>query len=234
MTGCPRRVFLEIRVRLSLAGRKDRGGGRIRSAPVWPQSDRTDRNGVRSPSRTLRSPAASAWLDRLDDRSSWLIESQGRGRRKRILMEEGLLVGATLRNVEGKKQGKVGATLLDPERQDVTPCAPFALVLAGGGARGMAHVGVLRGLERHGLRPSAIVGVAMGAIVSAAYASDPDCSGCCWRHRRRGSRNSREDPERRVRADAGPARRGTGPLSPHAGLGPRLPNGAADQAPCAS
>lgn len=50
----------------------------------------------------------------------------------------------------------------------------FALVLCGGGARGAAHAGVLRALEHDGLRPSAIVGVSMGAIVGATYALNPD------------------------------------------------------------
>jgi len=51
---------------------------------------------------------------------------------------------------------------------------PFTLVLAGGGARGFAHVGVLKALEDEGLRPSALVGVSMGAIVSATYAARED------------------------------------------------------------
>lgn len=51
---------------------------------------------------------------------------------------------------------------------------PFALVLCGGGARGAAHAGVLRALEHDGLRPTAIVGVSMGAIVGATYALNPD------------------------------------------------------------
>lgn len=46
---------------------------------------------------------------------------------------------------------------------------PFALVLAGGGARGFAHVGVLKGLETLGLVPSALVGVSMGAVVAAGF-----------------------------------------------------------------
>ncbi|MFQ5536009.1 MAG: patatin-like phospholipase family protein [Gemmatimonadota bacterium] len=50
----------------------------------------------------------------------------------------------------------------------------FALVLAGGGARGFAHAGVLRGLERHGYRPSGIVGVSMGAIIGVTYALRED------------------------------------------------------------
>lgn len=54
------------------------------------------------------------------------------------------------------------------------PHRPFALVLGGGGARGFAHLGVLRGLEHLGYRPGAIVGVSMGAIVGAAYALRAD------------------------------------------------------------
>ena len=52
--------------------------------------------------------------------------------------------------------------------------APFSLVLAGGGARGFAHVGVLRALERRGLAPAALVGVSMGAVVAATYALRED------------------------------------------------------------
>jgi NTE family protein len=51
---------------------------------------------------------------------------------------------------------------------------PYVLVLAGGGARGFAHVGVLRALEQKGLAPAAIVGVSMGAIVGATYSLNPD------------------------------------------------------------
>jgi len=54
---------------------------------------------------------------------------------------------------------------------------PFALVLAGGGARGLAHAGVLRALHHYGYRPSAIVGVSMGAVVGATYALNPDWYG---------------------------------------------------------
>jgi NTE family protein len=50
----------------------------------------------------------------------------------------------------------------------------FAVVLGGGGARGLAHAGVLRALEHYGWRPSAIVGVSMGAVVGAAYALRED------------------------------------------------------------
>lgn len=43
-------------------------------------------------------------------------------------------------------------------------------VLGGGGARGMAHVGVLEILEREGLHPDGVVGTSIGAIVGGLYA----------------------------------------------------------------
>jgi len=51
---------------------------------------------------------------------------------------------------------------------------PFTLVLAGGGARGYAHVGVLRALEHFGYRPAGLVGVSMGAITAVTYALRED------------------------------------------------------------
>ena len=51
---------------------------------------------------------------------------------------------------------------------------PFTLVLSGGGARGFAHVGVLRVFEAYGFRPSALVGVSMGAIVGTTYSLRDD------------------------------------------------------------
>src|SRR5262245_28690695 len=45
------------------------------------------------------------------------------------------------------------------------------LVLSGGGARGAAHIGVLRALERERVPISAIVGTSMGAVIGGLYAS---------------------------------------------------------------
>lgn len=46
----------------------------------------------------------------------------------------------------------------------------MALALGGGGARGIAHAGVLGVLETHGLVPDFIVGTSAGALVGGAYA----------------------------------------------------------------
>ena len=45
------------------------------------------------------------------------------------------------------------------------------LVLGGGGARGAAHIGVLRELERLRIPVDAIAGTSMGAIVGGLYAA---------------------------------------------------------------
>lgn len=59
-------------------------------------------------------------------------------------------------------------TLRIPE---IRPSQKFALVLSGGGARGLAQIGVIKAFEKNGLRPDLIVGTSMGAIVGALYAS---------------------------------------------------------------
>lgn len=51
---------------------------------------------------------------------------------------------------------------------------PFALVLGGGGSRGLAHIGVLETLEKAGLKPDIIIGCSAGALIGAMYAAKPD------------------------------------------------------------
>jgi len=43
------------------------------------------------------------------------------------------------------------------------------LALSGGGARGMAHIGVLKHLDHLALRPDLVTGTSMGAVVGALY-----------------------------------------------------------------
>lgn len=51
-----------------------------------------------------------------------------------------------------------------------------ALVLGGGGPRGFAHIGVLKALDRSGVRPDLIVGTSVGAIVGALWAAGNDAA----------------------------------------------------------
>lgn len=52
-----------------------------------------------------------------------------------------------------------------------TPRPRIGLVLSGGGARGLAHVGVLKVLERERVPIDVIAGTSMGAIIGGLYAS---------------------------------------------------------------
>jgi len=53
--------------------------------------------------------------------------------------------------------------------RSIKKVVPFTLVLGGGGARGLAHIGVLKALEKIDLIPSLIVGTSMGAVIGAMY-----------------------------------------------------------------
>ena len=59
----------------------------------------------------------------------------------------------------------------------VTPVQPtieapsVALVLGGGGAKGFAHVGVIKALEANGITPTLVVGTSVGSLVGSLYAS---------------------------------------------------------------
>ncbi|MCF7807613.1 MAG: patatin-like phospholipase family protein [Candidatus Marinimicrobia bacterium] len=45
----------------------------------------------------------------------------------------------------------------------------FGLALGGGGARGFAHIGVLKRLEEEGYKPEFVTGASMGSLVGAVY-----------------------------------------------------------------
>ena len=53
-----------------------------------------------------------------------------------------------------------------------------AVALAGGGARGLAHICVLQILDELGIRPVAIAGTSIGAIIGIAYAVDIPATSC--------------------------------------------------------
>ena len=60
--------------------------------------------------------------------------------------------------------------------QTMPSCDKVGLALSGGGARGLAHIGVLRVLEREGIPVDFLAGASMGGLIAAAYAAglDPD------------------------------------------------------------
>jgi NTE family protein len=63
------------------------------------------------------------------------------------------------------------ASPTDPAPAPEAPHPRIGLVLSGGGARGAAHIGVLKALEAAHVRVDAIAGTSMGAVVGGLYAS---------------------------------------------------------------
>ena len=43
----------------------------------------------------------------------------------------------------------------------------LGMVLSGGGVKGAAHIGVLKALEEHNIRPTCVSGTSAGAIAAA-------------------------------------------------------------------
>jgi NTE family protein len=85
-----------------------------------------------------------------------------------------------------------------PHEAAPRPTKTLALVLGGGGARGLAHIPVLEVLDELGVRPVAIAGSSIGSIIGAAYAA-----GMSGRELRRyvlGALHERGDVLRRVMA----------------------------------
>lgn len=55
-------------------------------------------------------------------------------------------------------------------QDSIVPKLKIGLVLSGGGAFGLAHIGVLKVLEEYGIKPDFIGGTSMGSIVGGLYA----------------------------------------------------------------
>ena len=59
----------------------------------------------------------------------------------------------------------------DSSTVNAAPARPkLGLALSGGGAKGIAHLGIIKVMEEEGLKPDYITGVSMGSIVGAMYA----------------------------------------------------------------
>src|SRR5437879_4329256 len=74
----------------------------------------------------------------------------------------------------GESPGRNGergekATSEAPERRLERPT--IGLALGGGGARGFAHIGVIRTLLAHGIEPDIIVGTSIGAVFGGCHAA---------------------------------------------------------------
>ena len=84
-----------------------------------------------------------------------------------------LLAGCAATIFSAGESTSAGRDIDAPRFEAPTQAAPprVALVLSGGAARAFAHLGVLRVLEREGLRADLVVGSSAGAIVGAYYAS---------------------------------------------------------------
>lgn len=58
-------------------------------------------------------------------------------------------------------------SLVTPKADKTRPVV--ALVLSGGGMRGFAHIGAIKSLEAHGIRPDMVVGTSWGAGGCSLY-----------------------------------------------------------------
>lgn len=61
---------------------------------------------------------------------------------------------------------------LHPEKERIN-----ILALSGGGARGLAHVGVIKAMERYGWYPDLVTGTSMGSLIGALYALEGNAGG---------------------------------------------------------
>ena len=93
-----------------------------------------------------------------------LLEHLMANRRTSIVWGAALLVSTALMAESASGQSEVPAAETEPRLR-------IGLVLGGGGARGAAHIGVLKELERLRIPIDAIAGTSMGAIVGGLYAT---------------------------------------------------------------
>jgi NTE family protein len=90
----------------------------------------------------------------------------------RAFMLAGVLAALLGCSVAGRTAAASPAAVpVIPPASEAPPAQGVALVLSGGGARGVAHLGVLKVLEEMRVPVDCVVGTSMGAIVGGAYAS---------------------------------------------------------------
>ncbi|MBS3812215.1 patatin-like phospholipase family protein [Candidatus Bipolaricaulota bacterium] len=81
-----------------------------------------------------------------------------------------------MKNTEGSIKHEIELPQSDPE-EDGEGVQKVALVLGGGGARGFAHLGVVKVLQELGLKPDMIVGTSMGSVIGSAAAGEVEVEG---------------------------------------------------------
>ncbi|MGC9315486.1 MAG: patatin-like phospholipase family protein, partial [bacterium] len=77
--------------------------------------------------------------------------------------------------IDSRQVARIELELGPPLNNRITPVpaeddVKVALVLSGGGARGLSQIGVIEELEKAGIRPDIVVGTSMGAIIGGLYA----------------------------------------------------------------
>ncbi len=83
-----------------------------------------------------------------------------------IKLSSALLLGLSLSACDfGHKQPTTTPPVVKPRAPVV------AVALGGGGAKGFAHIGVLKVLESHGIKPQIVTGTSAGSFVGSIYAS---------------------------------------------------------------
>lgn len=76
-------------------------------------------------------------------------------------------------NVFSRKAPEQPNENIPVDRQEPKASNPkIGLALGGGAARGWAHIGILRTLEKAGIRPDVIAGTSMGALAGGAWAAN--------------------------------------------------------------
>ncbi|MBN1406364.1 MAG: patatin-like phospholipase family protein [Calditrichaceae bacterium] len=69
-----------------------------------------------------------------------------------------------------------GAEVFVKNNQDISDQPKIALVLSGGGARGLVHLGAIEVLEKNNIRIDLIVGTSIGSVIGGLYASGYTCN----------------------------------------------------------
>ena len=85
-----------------------------------------------------------------------------------VVLAAGLVAGCSLSPTDYNGAGAPTEATIQPLRSE-RPLV--ALALGSGGARGFAHVGVIKALEEAGIVPDIVTGTSSGAVVGAIYAA---------------------------------------------------------------